>query len=211
MSTLQYSPIVEPSSPLNCSLLEPILGPCNPDRGREAGHWISSSTQKKPHTLQRRKQMGEKHNKSTTTGGGRGVSKALGFMEDEDQSQMKVAIAKTDLFDTQESRTSLDAGSHRHFEAHAERNENGADPQARDLADGPREGDHGPEIDSAASWRQALEREIESTDACGRREGCRPVTVKNPSWTPLVPPRSLLVRSEWVCRSCKMLMYALQY
>ena len=155
--------------------------------------------------------MGEKHNKSTTTGGGRGVSKALGFMEDEDQSQMKVAIAKTDLFDTQESRTSLDAGSHRHFEAHAERNENGADPQARDLADGPREGDHGPEIDSAASWRQALEREIESTDACGRREGCRPVTVKNPSWTPLVPPRSLLVRSEWVCRSCKMLMYALQY
>ena len=90
-------------------------------------------------------------------------------MEDEDQSQMKVAIAKTDLFDTQESRSSLDAGSHRHFEAHAERNENGADPQARDLAGGPREGDHGPEINSAASWRQALEREIESTDACGRR------------------------------------------
>ena len=82
---------------------------------------------------------------------------------------MKVAIAKTDLFDTQESRTSLDAGLCGHFEAYAERNENGADPQARDLADGPRERDRGPEIDSAASWRQALEREIESTAACGRQ------------------------------------------
>lgn len=40
--------------------IEPLLGPRNPDRGREVGHWISSSTQEKPHTLQRRKQRGKK-------------------------------------------------------------------------------------------------------------------------------------------------------
>ena len=61
MSTLPYSPIVEPSSPLNCSLLEPILGPCNPDRGREVRHWIPEKTSHALETEAKGEKTRQKH------------------------------------------------------------------------------------------------------------------------------------------------------